>query len=107
MPDSITTVSLQVVSIDGVGVGVGAGVDGESVTMVVVPDWVSVVSLHVVSIDTDGSEENVTTVMVPDCVIVLSLHVVSQENKVLGATDDAPIEVVLLIAGSEDVCVTA
>lgn len=107
-PDSVTIkiVSLQVVSIDvkdgvrdgvrdGVGGGVreGVGVD-ESVITVVVPDCVSVVSLHVVSIDDGGSEEYVMTVMVPDCVIVVSLHVVSQENKVLGAMDDAPIEVV-------------
>ncbi|KAJ8124004.1 hypothetical protein ONZ43_g177 [Nemania bipapillata] len=106
--DSITIVSLHVVSIDGDGVAGGVDHDDnvESVTTVVVPDCVSVVSLHVVSIDMDGSEENVTTVMVPDCVIVLSLHVVSQENKVLGATDDVPIEVVLLMAGSEEACVT-
>jgi hypothetical protein len=107
VPDSVTTVSLQVVSINGDGVAGGVSNDEESVTTVVVPDCVSVVSLQVVSIDRDGSEENVTTVMVPDCVIVLSLHVVSQENKVLGATeDDAPIEVVLLMVGSEDACVT-
>ncbi|TGJ81592.1 hypothetical protein E0Z10_g7184 [Xylaria hypoxylon] len=87
VPDSVTIVSLQVVSIDNEGVNkdVNGGI-GESVTMVVVPDSIRVVSLHVVSIEDGGSEENVTTVVVPDWV--------------------EPIEAVLVIPGSEEACVT-
>ncbi|RWA14141.1 hypothetical protein EKO27_g959 [Xylaria grammica] len=113
VPDSVTTitVSLQVVSIDNEGTdeGVNGGVD-ESVTIVAVPDSMRVVSLHVVSIGDGGgvgrSEENVTTVVVLDCVIVLSLHVVSQENGKLGAMEVGPIEVMLVILGSEEACIT-
>ncbi|RYC61850.1 hypothetical protein CHU98_g4347 [Xylaria longipes] len=102
VPDSVTTVSLQVVSTDEEGVG-------ESVTIVVVPDSVRMVSLHVVSIDNcgvDGIDENVTMVMVPDCVIVLSLHVDSQMKTVLSASEVAPIEVMLFTLGTEEGCVT-
>ncbi|KAF2969032.1 hypothetical protein GQX73_g4559 [Xylaria multiplex] len=75
--------------------------------MVTVPDSTRVVSTHVVSIEDGGrSDENVTTVVVPDCVIVLSMHVVSQENSELGATDVGPIEGMLVILNSEEVCVT-
>lgn len=63
---------------------VGTGKLDDSVTTVVVPDCVMVVSLHVVSMEVGvgiitGTELKVTTVVVPDCVIVLSLQVVSQE----------------------------
>lgn len=101
MPDSVTVVSLQVVSINEEGVG-------GSVTIVIVPDSVSVVSLHVVSIDdcgVDGIGENVTMVVVPDCVIVLSLHVDSQMKMVVGSAEVAPIEVMLPILASEEGCV--
>ncbi|KAI3340924.1 hypothetical protein F4824DRAFT_516146 [Ustulina deusta] len=100
VPDSITIVSLQVVSIEKDDVD-------ESVTTVVVPDCVRVDSLHVSIDDGDGagSEENVTTVAVPDCVIVLSLHVVSQTNTVLGAMEDEPIKLRLVIVGNEGVTV--
>ncbi|KAI0542714.1 hypothetical protein GGR58DRAFT_522792 [Xylaria digitata] len=111
MSNSVTTtiVSLQVVSIDNEGIdeGVSGGGVGEGGTVVIVPDSMRVVSLHVVSIEDGGrSDENVTTVVVPDCVIVLSMHVVSQENSELGATDVGPIEGMLVILNCEDVCVT-
>ncbi|KAI1744500.1 hypothetical protein F4680DRAFT_226496 [Xylaria scruposa] len=46
------------------------------------------------------------TVMVPDCVIVLSLHVDSQMKMVLSASEVALIEVMLLVLGTDEGCVT-
>ncbi|KAI0185925.1 hypothetical protein EV127DRAFT_191299 [Xylaria flabelliformis] len=94
-------VSLQVVSIDEEDVG-------GSVTTAVVPDSTRMVSLHVVSIDDCGVGVgvNVMTVMVPDCVIVFSLHVDSQMKIVLSASEVAPIEVILLMLGTDGGCVT-
>ncbi|KAJ3564346.1 hypothetical protein NPX13_g7879 [Xylaria arbuscula] len=100
IPDSVTVISLQVVSIET------GGVDDGSVTTVVVPANMRVVSLHVVSIDVGGggtsdvddgrSEVKVTTIVVPDCVIVVSLHVVSQMKIVLSSSDDEPMGLEIL-----------
>lgn len=80
MPDSVTVVSLHVVSTEAAG-GVIIKVDGREVVSTAVEP---IPEGSADAETTEGVEESVKTVVVPDCVMVVSLHVVSIDVAAIG-----------------------